>query len=72
MLIIMHSFALILLIYGIEQLVANHITRCSHISKPILSCIAKYYHYTDFQNNQDQYAAIIYTEEMNPKPVLMQ
>ena len=35
MLIIMHSFALILLIYGIEQLVANHITRCSHISKPI-------------------------------------
>ena len=71
----MHSFALILLIYGIEQLVAYHITRCSHIPRNITDVELKtiiYYHYTDFQNNQDQYAAIIYTEEINPKPVLMQ
>ena len=35
MLIIMHSFAFILLIYGIQQLVDKHIIRCSYISRPI-------------------------------------
>ena len=68
--------ALILLIYGIEQLVDKHNIRCSYISNTIPQDVElktiMYYHYIDFKNNQDHYAAIIYTEEINLKPVLMQ